>query len=454
LNKQSHSGLNKLISALKSDKRFHEIFRGGAYVLIAKGIVSLLGLFTNLFMARYYGAEIIGYVATINSILAILITLSLLGNQTAILRFIPEFLNKYNFKTTYLLIRKLALVILLMATLLTVIFVLNLSQISANLFHKPVIEQPLFISLLFLLVFSLMAFSQQVLRGLKLIHQYVLNLITIPLLNLLLLILSTFFFYHTFNAIYTRVIATLCVAIFNFALIHRYFHLQVSLNASSIQFDTKPLLITALPMLATTSLATIMGQVDTLMIAKYLPATQVGLYHVALKIALLTTLIIQSVNTLSAPNYSELFHTKQTQELRKIITKTSILLFVLVSPIFLIFFFFGDAIISLTFGPIFSASNSSLLVLVSGFYIATLFGSNSLFLSMTGHQNTLLVLILITFILNVLLNTLLIPKFGIVGAAIATSSSIFIKNLMATLFIYHRHRINTSIFSLEILRHE
>jgi len=191
-----------------------------------------------------------------------------------------------------------------------------------------------------------------------------------------------------------------------------------------------------------------------LMIAKYLPATQVGLYHVALKIALLTTLIIQSVNTLSAPNYSELFHTKQTQELRKIITKTSILLFVLVSPIFLIFFFFGDAIISLTFGPIFSASNSSLLVLVSGFYIATLFGSNSLFLSMTGHQNTLLVLILITFILNVLLNTLLIPKFGIVGAAIATSSSIFIKNLMATLFIYHRHRINTSIFSLEILRHE
>jgi len=130
LNKQSHSGLNKLISALKSDKRFHEIFRGGAYVLIAKGIVSLLGLFTNLFMARYYGAEIIGYVATINSILAILITLSLLGNQTAILRFIPEFLNKYNFKTTYLLIRKLALVILLMATLLTVIFVL--------IFHKSV----------------------------------------------------------------------------------------------------------------------------------------------------------------------------------------------------------------------------------------------------------------------------------------------------------------------------
>jgi len=119
-----------LISALKSDKRFHEIFRGGAYVLIAKGIVSLLGLFTNLFMARYYGAEIIGYVATINSILAILITLSLLGNQTAILRFIPEFLNKYNFKTTYLLIRKLALVILLMATLLTVIFVL--------IFHKSV----------------------------------------------------------------------------------------------------------------------------------------------------------------------------------------------------------------------------------------------------------------------------------------------------------------------------
>ncbi len=439
----------KLFNLFFKEKHFNEVVKGGAKVFIAKGLISLITLLTTIVMARYYGADIIGYVAIIGSTIGILSTLALLGHQTSVLRLIPEFIEKYCYGSTYQLYKKIAFIICVGTLLISLLFLSSLDILLANVFHQPELKIPFFISVIFLIVFVLQSYTLQVIRALKEIHFYIFNMIALPVLNLLILVFVTIFFYQPFNPIYTKIVATLCILLLSLLFIHYFFKTRSNLVSSHMETGSWTLLSISLPMLLASSLRVFMGHIDVLMLASYRSSEEVGLYSIAIKLSLFSTIVIQSVNTIAAPKFSELYHSHQLEKLTEIVNKSAKLIFILVSPIIVILFLFGKDIISLIFGVEFIDSNTALLILLVGFYCASIFGPNSLFLSMTGDQNILLVIISFTFLLNILLNILLIQKFGVLGAAFATSISLIFKNIFSTLYILKKHQINTSIFNFK-----
>ena len=65
-------------------------------------------------------------------------------------------------------------------------------------------------------------------------------------------------------------------------------------------------------------------------------------------------------------------------------------------------------------------------------------------LMMTGHHRDLAVILVLTSILDVILNILLIPQLGDIGAAMATGTSIVVWNAAAWVMVRVRLGINTS----------
>jgi O-antigen/teichoic acid export membrane protein len=111
----------------------------------------------------------------------------------------------------------------------------------------------------------------------------------------------------------------------------------------------------------------------------------------------------------------------------------------------LFFLLLGRPALSFIFGPEFGAAYLPLLILCAGQLVNAATGCAILLLNMTGNERYPLLATMVAAFLNVMLNLLLIPPYGIHGAAIATASSTAALQLWAGWLAWRRTGIDTTI---------
>jgi O-antigen/teichoic acid export membrane protein len=93
------------------------------------------------------------------------------------------------------------------------------------------------------------------------------------------------------------------------------------------------------------------------------------------------------------------------------------------------------------FGKDYVAAKDALLILMIGQGICSAFGSASVYLNMTGRQHVFQIILVVAVFVNFILNRLLIPEYGMMGAAIAFVVSSFFWNLISAVVIYKKDRV-------------
>lgn len=181
--------------------------------------------------------------------------------------------------------------------------------------------------------------------------------------------------------------------------------------------------------LALSGAALINNKMDILMLGFLRPELKdVGIYHVAGNLSTLLSFFLLAANTGLAPVISDLYTRQDSARLQKIISKTAQIILLLTVPVFLIFIFFGQFILSL-FGPEYQQGYFVLVILSVGQLINVACGSVGYILSMTGNEKLVAVCMWSGALFNIALNLILIPKYGIEGAAIATMAGTIIWNV-------------------------
>jgi O-antigen/teichoic acid export membrane protein len=84
--------------------------------------------------------------------------------------------------------------------------------------------------------------------------------------------------------------------------------------------------------------------------------------------------------------------------------------------------------------------------------VNSLAGPVALIMTMTGHQNQTGIIFAVTSILNVVLNALLIPIMGILGAAIAAASVMVFRNTILLIYVQKKIGLNPTVFKLLSIR--
>ena len=107
---------------------------------------------------------------------------------------------------------------------------------------------------------------------------------------------------------------------------------------------------------------------------------------------------------------------------------------------------FGRPILSL-FGPAFTAGYPVLALLILAHLVRAATGPIDQLLNMTGNQNTTAWVLAWTAAINIALNAGLIPYFGLIGAATATTMSIVISRIWLLMLVKHRLGLNALVFS-------
>ena len=102
------------------------------------------------------------------------------------------------------------------------------------------------------------------------------------------------------------------------------------------------------------------------------------------------------------------------------------------------------------FSVIFKLGVSALIFLSVGKLISSLCGSVGNLLQMTGNQVIFMKCLLCGAIINIILNLLLIPSYGINGAAISSMVSLSSWNILMVYFV--KRELGFNMFYLPLLR--
>ena len=197
----------------------------------------------------------------------------------------------------------------------------------------------------------------------------------------------------------------------------------------------------AISLLMAGSMLYFKGWLDTLMIGAFLSEIDVGVYNIALKLSNLIALPLTAINIIVAPKFAEHFENKD--QLQNIVTISTRLIFYTTLPIFLVIIIFGNFILSI-FGSNFEQGYMALIIISCGALVNALSGSVGYFLQMTGKQVFYQNITIITSVFIFVLNMLLIPWLGIIGAAITSLLSQVIWN--ATMVFYIKCKVNLITF--------
>ncbi len=178
----------------------------------------------------------------------------------------------------------------------------------------------------------------------------------------------------------------------------------------------------ALPFALIGGVSLLNSQIDLIMLGIFREATDVGLYRVAVLGAMLVAFGLQAGNAV-LPTYFARFHTEQDKErLQALLTTSARAILGIAAPVAVVLVTFGGTLAALVFGAGFAASHVPLAILAAGELIGASMGSVGFLLYMTGRENRALKVLGFTAVLNIVLNLLLIPPFGMTGAAVATAT--------------------------------
>ncbi len=396
--------------------------------------------FINIIIARLYGANVFGIFVLAYTIVKISQICVNLGLSEGILRFIPLYKSKYqNARINGVIIGGTTIIAVLSFVVTIAIFFFKKS-ISIIFFHKPELEYSLNILIFSLPFFALLKFWLSCIQGFQLI-KYRIYIEKIFLLCTWLILLIIFYFLNF--KIHAVTISFLLSYLFGAILSYYYLRINLSIEIRETTpiFENKELVLFSLPLFFSGALNFIMMWTDILLLGYFRSASEIGIYESAVKAATLVIIPLNAVNTIFAPMISEYHSQNAKDKLEKMFKITTKWIFTLSFPIFLILVIFRHPIM-LLFGKDFEAATMPLIFLGLAQLINAATGSVGYLLTMTGHQNINFINALSLYILNFILNFALIPKYGILGSAIATSFSISLVNIIRLVEVFYFLKIH------------
>ncbi len=434
--------LKKIKVKLQNDGHLKEVLSGSAITFVLKMTGMLLGYIVVLIISRKYGADGMGIYSLIVSIITFFVMMSVVGMNFSILRYVGQF-NKHSEKQKLKLLFSHAVEIVVpLSMVLSVMLYLFSDFIATYVFHNSEYRQALVIASFIIPFAALSNIGIVYIRGLKnlKVSEY-LGSVNRPIINILLLLVLSLYISDKMLPLYT-----LGIAIMGTSILSLYFIVtkirSIKIESKEI-FQKKELLSTSLPLMVTSLAGFVMSNVALFFLETFSTTDQVGIFSVALKVALLISLALTVVNTISAPKFAELYWSEQYEALQKIMSQSSKLIFVFSFFPALLIMIFSTQIMSI-FGSEFSSGGLALTLLVIGQVVNAATGSVGIFLNMTGHQVVLKNIVLVTLIINVLLNYILIPLYGIEGAAVTSMLSALFSNVYAAYYV--RRKLNYTTF--------
>jgi O-antigen/teichoic acid export membrane protein len=225
-------------------------------------------------------------------------------------------------------------------------------------------------------------------------------------------------------------------------LLHRI--LPAEVRSALPEYHRRSWLKSAVPFLFLNAAVILNQQVGVVMLGSMVGPAAAGVYDVARRMAMLVSFVLLAVNMPLGPIVANLYARGEIERLQRIVVKGARVAAAGSCVIAFALIILGPWILRL-FGEGFTAGLPVLTILCLGEILSAAAGSVGLVLNMTGHERDTLRGVGVAAIGNVLLSALLIPLWGIFGAALAGAISTALWNVLLIIWMRRHVGLNSTV---------
>jgi len=417
------------------DVSLQKIARGAGFILIGTLIGRAFSYGSRLIIARL-GAGDYGLVSLGFAVMSIVAVLSLAGMQQGVVRYVSFYKGKEDEGRIKGTIISALRITLPLSLLLAFILFWQASWVSVHFFHDASLTPILRVFSIAIPFWVLTSNFLSATVGFQdMRYQVYAQYIFQEVLKLALIAIFVGLGFGVLGAAWGWVIAIIAMSFLAFYFLEKKVFSILRTDVKAVSVD-KELMSFSLPLLFAGIGGLVMVWTDTLMLGYFCSSVEVGIYNAALPTAQVISAIPGAFGIIFFPVVSELYARNKIDDLRKTYSAVTKWMVSLIFPAFLLVLLFSEPVIRILFGAEYIAGATALSILMSGFMVAMMVGPVSEILQAYGKTKTILMITYIGAGVNFLLNFLLIPIYGINGAAIATGLSLALLYIVNFLFAY------------------
>lgn len=413
---------------------------GTVYLIFANLIMLAANYSINIGSAYFLGPEAYGVFGLLMSIYLINRSFLNIGIPRSVSKFMAESEEKKRLIYTKSL--KLQLIISIGFGLLYIIF----SPLIAAILHDNSLQTYIFFLGIMVVPLAILAlYSSGYFNGSKLFKQQAL----VKIIHEVLRVGCVFLFIILGFKIWGILLGYFIAIILSVAVCH-YFWNRNTIHAlpSNATFEVKKIVYFSLPITISALAFTLIKNINTLFI-KYFSGdnTLVGYYTAAMALSNITYMAFLSLPATLMPSIARSIAQNNFPLTQKYIRQSVRYLLLLLLPSTVLLAATSQGLLQLFYPKIYTAAAAALSILLFSSLFFSLFQTFGSMLSGSGKPYVETVITVISLIFLIILNQLLIPSVGIVGAALSTLVISILMMLAALGYVYRRFKIVMSSFS-------
>ncbi len=405
-----------------TEESLRSIAKGAGIIFLGVFISKILAYLYRIVVARL-GAEQYGFISIGIAILGVFVTISLLGMNEGVIRYVSYYKGKDDkAKIKGVLSTALKLTTALGVILSILLFIFS-DQVAVRIFHNHQLSG---IIKIFAIIIPINVFREILLSTIKAFRKVEYEVFSRNIVeNSSKLLLTLLFIYIGFNVLGAALaylfatIASTIIALYFF----RKIYLNFKINKPA-EYSNKEFFSYCWPLVFNTFIFQVILWTDTFMLGFFKTSSDVGIYNAALPTGQLMYIFPYALMTLFFPVLSEL-HAKNSRQAFESVYKTTTRWIFMINLIPLsIFIIFSRQVIRVLFGEEYISGSIVLVILSTGYFFYYLTSNSNYILMILKKTKVIFMNTVAAALINILLNLILIPKFGMVGAAIATVLSL------------------------------
>jgi len=421
-----------------TDGHMQEAVKKASLALSIRVLGTLLGFAVSVLVARLLGAEGSGVYFLALSVATIAATVGRIGFDNTVVRFIASHASVNEWNSVRFVYRAAIKVVALASLLVSIALFLGAGWIASALFDKPFMELPFRLVAVAVLPLSLAMIQAESLRGLKRIPASQWIKTVFMSLGSLVLLYPLVQLWGANGAVASHAVAVFVAALAAWLLWQKTWR-KTAKPASDMRstLSLKPLFQSSWPLFGVALTALVMQQAATIFLGIWGTAEEVGIFSIANRVANLLLFPLMAMISILAPKFAAMHRQGDLDGLKRLVRSSSRMLTLFAVPMAIAVAISAEWILTI-FGAEFKDGVIVLDILLIGVVMNAATGAVAELLMMSGFEKSVSRVVAISSLITVAIAMIMIPKYGLIGAAIATSIGMSTQNLLMVVVVKTR----------------
>ncbi len=415
--------------------------KGGGIAFILKISNSVLAFINQVLLAQILGTGGIGEVILAITLVRISAQIAKFGMEETLMKFIPLYVDQKNdsgLKGTISFSLKFCFLFSVVFMLLVLICS---KYIAINIFHSEGLLKLIPVIALSIPAWVIRDVIGGILKGYKdALRALIPESIISPFFKIVIFLVLTL---KGISPLYA-VIAFVAGEVLSVIVAIKFLLNKVrDLKHVKAKYENKKVLDVAYTIIFTSMSIILYTQADIWILGMFASTDTVGIYGISAKLVILVSFPMIALGAVIPSLISSIHSSGNLKELRRVVRESTRWILSIAMPIILILILEGRYILNYCYGSEFEAGYIVLVILTIGQMIKAGSGMVGILFQMTGEHKIYMKINIIFGILNIILNLIFVPLYGMLGAAVATSFCLSMVDIISIFVIHKRLSVLT-----------